>query len=130
MFLLYWNPQIKNNLCPFCRTPFTISRGINIPNNESNNISQFSNLSLDDNLLLDFADSFNDLHIRQRSTRRNKQSINEWFLMKKILLLLLLPIFSFGQVVNTFPWVNDFENYIELEQEFRILFSTQHIALV
>ena len=37
--------------------------------------------------------------------------------MKKLLLLLLLPIFSFGQVVNTFPWVNDFENYIELEQE-------------
>ena len=37
--------------------------------------------------------------------------------MKKLLLLLLLPIFSFGQVVNTFPWVNNFENGIPLEQD-------------
>ena len=37
--------------------------------------------------------------------------------MKKILiLLLLLPIFSSGQV-NTFPWVNDFESFIALEQD-------------
>ena len=37
--------------------------------------------------------------------------------MKKLLLLLLLPIFSFGQVVNTFPWINDFEYNIPLEQD-------------
>ena len=38
--------------------------------------------------------------------------------MKKILLvLLLLPIFSFGQSINTFPWTYDFENGIPLEQE-------------
>ena len=37
--------------------------------------------------------------------------------MKKLLLLLLLPIFSFGQVVNTFPWIHDFENIVGLEQE-------------
>ena len=37
--------------------------------------------------------------------------------MKKLLLLLLLPIFSFGQVINTFPWVHDFENIVGLEQE-------------
>ena len=36
--------------------------------------------------------------------------------MKKILLLLLLPAFVFGQV-NTFPWVNDFESFIALEQD-------------
>ena len=36
--------------------------------------------------------------------------------MKKILLLLLLPIFSFGQI-NTFPWVHDFENILGLEQD-------------
>jgi len=36
--------------------------------------------------------------------------------MKKILLLLLLPTFVFGQV-NTFPWINDFENNIPLEQD-------------
>ena len=36
--------------------------------------------------------------------------------MKKILLLLLLPIFSFGQV-NTFPWVNDFESFITLQED-------------
>ena len=37
--------------------------------------------------------------------------------MKKLLLLLLLPIFSFGQVINTFPWVYDFENVVGLEQD-------------
>ena len=37
--------------------------------------------------------------------------------MKNILLLLLLiPVLSFGQV-NTFPWVNNFENNIPLEQD-------------
>ena len=36
--------------------------------------------------------------------------------MKKILLLLLLPTFIFGQV-NTFPWIHDFDNGIGLEQE-------------
>ncbi len=36
--------------------------------------------------------------------------------MKKILLLLLLPIFSFGQI-NTFPWIHDFDNSLGLEQE-------------
>ena len=36
--------------------------------------------------------------------------------MKKLLLLLLLPIFSFGQI-NQFPWVHDFENIVGLEQE-------------
>jgi len=38
-------------------------------------------------------------------------------LMKKVLLvLLLLPIFSFGQI-NTFPWINNFESFIDLEQD-------------
>ena len=37
--------------------------------------------------------------------------------MKKLLLILLLPIFSFGQFVNTFPWVHDFENFIPLQQD-------------
>ena len=38
--------------------------------------------------------------------------------MKKIILLLLLiPVFSFGQVVNTFPWTNNFEDNIPLEQD-------------
>jgi len=37
--------------------------------------------------------------------------------MKNLILLLLLPIFSFGQVINTFPWVHDFENNIALEQD-------------
>ena len=37
--------------------------------------------------------------------------------MKKLLLLLLLPIFSFGQIINTFPWINNFENGIPLEQD-------------
>jgi len=37
--------------------------------------------------------------------------------MKKLLLiLLLLPLFNFGQV-STFPWIYDFENYIPLEQD-------------
>ena len=37
--------------------------------------------------------------------------------MKKLLLVLLvLPIFCFGQV-NTFPWVNDFESFIPLEED-------------
>ena len=37
--------------------------------------------------------------------------------MKKILLLLLLlPIFSFSQI-NTFPWIYDFENILGLEQD-------------
>ena len=37
--------------------------------------------------------------------------------MKKILiLLLLLPFLSLGQV-NTFPWIHDFENIVGLEQE-------------
>lgn len=37
--------------------------------------------------------------------------------MKKILLLLLLPFITFGQSVNTFPWTNDFESFITLEQD-------------
>jgi hypothetical protein len=38
--------------------------------------------------------------------------------MKNILLLLLLiPVLSFGQVINTFPWNNNFENNIPLEQD-------------
>tara|TARA_R110002167_G_scaffold45056_10_gene135402 strand:+ start:397 stop:3162 length:2766 start_codon:yes stop_codon:yes gene_type:complete len=37
--------------------------------------------------------------------------------MKNIILLLLIPIFSFGQVINTFPWANNFEGNIPLEQD-------------
>ena len=37
--------------------------------------------------------------------------------MKNIILLLLLPIFSFSQVINNFPWVHDFETGVELEQD-------------
>ena len=37
--------------------------------------------------------------------------------MKQLLLLLLIPVFGFSQVINTFPWVHDFENSIPLEQE-------------
>ena len=37
--------------------------------------------------------------------------------MKNLILLLLLPIFSFGQVINTFPWIHDFENGVALEQD-------------
>ena len=37
--------------------------------------------------------------------------------MKKILFLLLLPLISFGQTINTFPWVHDFENIVGLEQD-------------
>ena len=40
-----------------------------------------------------------------------------WRKMIRILLLILLPMFSFGQVVNNFPWVYDFENGVELEQD-------------
>ena len=36
--------------------------------------------------------------------------------MKKILLLLLLPVFCFGQIDN-FPWVHNFDNFVNLEQE-------------
>lgn len=71
-------PQIRNNLCPFCREPFRNSTNINIRRNENQNHQNhsFSNLSLDDNLLLEFADSFNDLHIRQQNRRgRQRQNI-------------------------------------------------------
>ena len=37
--------------------------------------------------------------------------------MKNLILLLLLPIFSFSQVINNFPWVHDFETGVELEQD-------------
>jgi len=37
--------------------------------------------------------------------------------MKNLILLLLLPIFSFGQVINTFPWIHDFENGVALQQD-------------
>ena len=37
--------------------------------------------------------------------------------MKKILFILLLPLISFGQSINTFPWVHDFENGIPLQEE-------------
>ena len=38
--------------------------------------------------------------------------------MKKLLLLtLLLPIFIQGQVVNTFPWIHNFDNNVGLEQD-------------
>ena len=37
--------------------------------------------------------------------------------MKNILILLLIPVFGLGQVVNTFPWIHDFENGVELEQD-------------
>ena len=38
--------------------------------------------------------------------------------MKKILILLLLiPLFSFGQTIDSFPWVHNFENAIGLEQD-------------
>ena len=33
--------------------------------------------------------------------------------MRKLLLILLLPLFSFGQI-NTFPWVHNFDNSIGL----------------
>ena len=37
--------------------------------------------------------------------------------MRKLLLILfLLPLLSLGQV-NTFPWIHDFENFVELEQD-------------
>ena len=37
--------------------------------------------------------------------------------MKKILILLLLPIFGFTQVIDSFPWIHNFENAIGLEQD-------------
>ena len=37
--------------------------------------------------------------------------------MKNLILILLLPIFSFGQSISTFPWINDFESFITLEQD-------------
>ena len=37
--------------------------------------------------------------------------------MKTLLILRLLPAFSFSQVINTFPWVHDFENNAPLEQD-------------
>jgi hypothetical protein len=37
--------------------------------------------------------------------------------MKNILILLLLPILTIGQIINTFPWTNDFENGVALEQD-------------
>ena len=36
--------------------------------------------------------------------------------LKRLSSLLLLPFLTFGQV-NTFPWVNDFESFIALEQD-------------
>ena len=70
-------PQIRNNLCPFCREPFiirnNISNNINIHRNRGQQNNSFSNLSLDDNLLLEFADSFNDLHIRQQNNRGERR---------------------------------------------------------
>ena len=36
--------------------------------------------------------------------------------MKNLLLILLLPIFSFGQI-NNFPWVHDFDNLMGLQQD-------------
>ena len=38
--------------------------------------------------------------------------------MKKILLIILLfPILTFGQIINNFPWVHNFDNGIPLQQE-------------
>ena len=36
--------------------------------------------------------------------------------MRNLILLLLLPIFGFGQI-TTYPWLHDFENVIGLEQD-------------
>ena len=36
--------------------------------------------------------------------------------MKNLLLILLLPVFSFGQI-NNFPWVHDFDNLVGLQQD-------------
>lgn len=69
-------PQIRNNLCPFCRESFINSTNIRRNENQNHQNHSFSNLSLDDNLLLEFADSFNDLHIRQQNRRgRQRQNI-------------------------------------------------------
>ena len=37
--------------------------------------------------------------------------------MRKLLLILLLPLFSYGQTIDSFPWVYNFENAIGLEQD-------------
>ena len=37
--------------------------------------------------------------------------------MKNILILLLLPIITFGQTVNSYPWLHDFESVVGLEQD-------------
>jgi len=37
--------------------------------------------------------------------------------MKKILFILLLPLISFSQNIDTFPWLHDFENVIPLQEE-------------
>jgi len=37
--------------------------------------------------------------------------------MKKILFILLLPLISFSQNIDTFPWAHDFENGVPLQQE-------------
>ena len=37
--------------------------------------------------------------------------------MKNLILILLLPIFSFGQIINNFPWIHDFESNTALEQD-------------
>ena len=36
--------------------------------------------------------------------------------MKKILIILLLPIFGFTQVIDSFPWIHNFDNGIGLQQ--------------
>jgi len=45
--------------------------------------------------------------------KTEKTNVYQYKTMKKLLLLLLLPIFSFGQI-NTFPWTHDFESGIGL----------------
>jgi len=78
-------PQIRNNLCPFCRRPIDIIQNRNNRRNvRERNSSHFSNLSLDDNLLIEFAESFDDLHItrnnrinrRQRNRNRRRRNRN------------------------------------------------------
>ena len=36
--------------------------------------------------------------------------------MKKILIILLLPIFGFTQVIDSFPWIHNFDNGAGLQQ--------------
>ena len=36
--------------------------------------------------------------------------------MRKLLLILLLPLFSYGQVIDSFPWIHNFDNGIGLQQ--------------